>query len=506
VRRRFRRGAASREAAARRQAARAADGSPELLRVLADQAFSRAAGAPLVPGNEVRVLRDARENYPAWEAALAGARRTIHLEMYIVHPDRVGRRFVDLLAERARAGVRVRVLYDWFGSLRDPLGRVFRPLRAAGGEVRAFNPPRPGAPLGLLWRNHRKLVTADGAVAFVSGLCLGAAWEGDPARSRAPWRDTGVEIRGPAVADAERAFAETWAMEGAGLPEDELPRREAIPPAGEVALRMVPTGPATANIFRVDLLVAALARRTLWLTDAYFIATATYLQALQRAARDGVDVRLLLPRASDVGWIAAASRTLYRPLLEAGVRVFEWDGPMMHAKTAVADGRWTRVGSTNLNLASWLANWELDVTVEDEGVARLMEAHYREDLAHSVEIVLGGRRVALAAPPAHADEARAAGGSGLRLAREVTQLGRSLGSVVSGSRDVDSTESGPLLAFGLGSLALAAAGAFWPWVLAAPLLLALGSTGLYLVLRALRLRWRRGTGRTDESAGPFPPF
>src|SRR5207245_8223690 len=126
---------------------------------------------------------------------------------------------------------------------------------------------------------------------------------------------------------------------------------------GEVPLRRIPPAPATASLLALALLVASLARSTLWITDAYFIATTAYIQALRRAAADGVDVRLLLPASSDIGWIAAISRIQYRPLLAAGVRIFEWNGSVLHAKTAVADSLWTRVGSTNLNVASWLGNW-----------------------------------------------------------------------------------------------------------------------------------------------------
>jgi hypothetical protein len=145
-------------------------------------------------------------------------------------------------------------------------------------------------------------------------------------------------------------------------------------------MRIVATVPYTAALFRVDQLVAALAQRTLWLTDAYFAGTTPYVQALRAAARDGVDVRILVPGSSDIPVLRPLSRAGYRPLLEAGVRVFEWNGSMLHAKTAVADGRWARVGSTNLNLASWIGNRELDAMVEDEAFARDMEAMYLEDL------------------------------------------------------------------------------------------------------------------------------
>ena len=207
------------------------------------------------------------------------------------------------------------------------------------------------------------------------------------ARGLDPWRDTGLVVRGPAVADIESAFAEAWAAAGDPLPSDHpMPSDNAH--AGSVPLRVVATVPYTAGTFRIDQLVAAMARETLWLTDAYFAGTTLYVQALRSAARDGVDVRLLVPGASDISILRPFSRAGYRPLLEAGVRVFEWNGSMLHAKTAVADGRWARVGSTNLNLASWMSNRELDVMIEDESIAVHMEEMFQDDLGNATEVVL----------------------------------------------------------------------------------------------------------------------
>lgn len=138
--------------------------------------FFRSAGAPLISGNAVRVLLDAQENYPAWLAAIEGALRTIHLEMYIVHNDTIGRRFRDALIAKARAGVAVRLMCDWFGALRPSSFRFWAPLTAAGGQVRVVNPPRPDSLLGLGSRDHRKLLVIDGEVAFISGLCIGDDW------------------------------------------------------------------------------------------------------------------------------------------------------------------------------------------------------------------------------------------------------------------------------------------------------------------------------------------
>jgi cardiolipin synthase len=255
------------------------------------------------------------------------------------------------------------------------------------------------------------------------------AWVGDARRGSEEWRDTGVELHGPSVADVERAFGSVWiAAGGEPIPADELGARGALPSMGDVAVRVVATEPNEAGLFRLDLLVSGLARRTLFLADAYFFATAPYVEALRAAARDGVDVRLLVPGASDLWLVSTVSRAGYRPLLEAGVRVFEWNGPMMHAKTSVADGRWARVGSSNLNVASWLGNYELDVAIEDEGIAGEMRRQYLADLERATEVVLRRRgrgvRVAPVTPvaarraPAKAVAGRAtAGGSGARRGR-----------------------------------------------------------------------------------------
>ncbi len=162
--------------------------------------------------------------------------------------------------------------------------------------------------------------------------------------------------------------------------------------AGDVGVRVIAASPSQASAYQVDQLVAALARRSLWLADAYFVGLSLYVQTLRAAAQDGVDVRLLVPGTSDIPVVRFASRVGYRPLLEAGVRIFEWNGPMMHAKMAVADSTWARVGSTNLNVTSWINNWELDVAIESEAVARQLEERYEQDLTHATEIVLRGRR------------------------------------------------------------------------------------------------------------------
>src|SRR4029450_9710393 len=160
-----------------------------------------------------------------------------------------GHRFIDLLARKARQGVKVRVLYDWFGCGMGPLVGLFRPLTAAGGEVRVFNPPRFAPALGWIRRDHRKLLTIDSTVAFVSGLCIGQAWEGRPSKGQDPWRDTGTEIKGPAVAFVEQTFAGGWRVAGGTLDLDALMLEDSLEEAGTVSLRLIPTAPFTGAMF-----------------------------------------------------------------------------------------------------------------------------------------------------------------------------------------------------------------------------------------------------------------
>jgi cardiolipin synthase len=357
-------------------------------RSLADQAFSRAAGAPLIAGNGVRLLKDASQNYPAWLDAIAAAEHHVNFESYIIHDDNAGERFAHALIKKAQTGVAVRLIYDWMGGFGKTSRSFWNRLRAGGVEVRCYNPPRFDSPFGWLSRDHRKMLAVDGQVAFITGLCVGDRWVGDPELGVAPWRDTGIELRGPAVAEVERAFAQIWSTLGSPIHE----RNNEYTPAGEISMRVVATLPATAGMFRLDQLVAALSRERLWLTDAYFAGTTPYVQALRAAARDGVDVRLLVPGGSDIPLLRPLSRAGYRPLLDAGVRVFEWNGPMLHAKTAVADGRWARVGSTNLNIASWLANCELDAVIENSEFAAQMEEMYLADLGNATEVVLDRKK------------------------------------------------------------------------------------------------------------------
>jgi cardiolipin synthase A/B len=456
---------------------------------LTDQAFSRAAGALLIPGNSIRLLKDAAENYPAWLEAIDQAEKFIHFESYIIHEDDIGRQFSEALREKARAGVRVRLIYDWLGGWRKTSRRFWRSLRGAGVEVRCFNPPRWRDPLGWIHRDHRKTLMVDQRLAFVTGLCVGKMWVGDPKKGLDPWRDTGVAIQGPAVADVAQAFADSWAEMGLPIPEEELPRPGSLPMAGNVDLRIVADTAFSTAAFRLDTLVAALAQERLWLADAYFAGTPIYVQALRAAARDGVDVRLLVPgKGSDIAIMQAISRAGYRSLLEAGVRVFEWNGSMMHAKTAVADGHWARVGSTNLNLASWVGNWELDVIVENQDFGQEMEDMYLEDLERATEIVLKGKRKVIPLGRSKIKRVKGAGGSAGRAVTGAVRIGHAIGSAMTAQRELGPAEASFLGWTSLILLLLTALAVFLPRAVAYPLAVIFFLLGFAFLTSAYRLK------------------
>lgn len=457
--------------------------------MLAEQAFSRAAGAPLITGNRIELLVDARANFDAWLQAIRQARGSILFENYIINDDGVGRQFLEALCERARAGVQVFVIRDWLGCIGQSKASFWQPLLDAGGQVRTYNPPSLTSPLGWLSRDHRKSTVVDSHIGFLSGVCISAAWLGNAQRKIAPWRDTGVGLNGPAVNELVHAFNDIWRRMGEPLPDVLLAADTAAPVSGTVDLRVVSTLPNTAGLYRLDQLIAAMARKRLWLTDAYFVGMAPYVQALTAAARDGVDVRLLVPGSSDLPAVGGLSRAGYRVLLESGVRVFEWNGSMMHAKSAVADGRWARVGSSNLNMASWLGNCEIDVAVENEQFAQHMEAQYLKDLQNSTEVVLDrrGRRARCAADKRRDGKQRGLGragrGSSSRAAASTLRWANTVGAAITNRRTLVRMESSVLLGAGAALLALAIVFVIWPALLAWPLALLIGWFGLALLGR-----------------------
>jgi cardiolipin synthase len=377
------------------------DAAPDLSHQPLECAINRAGGGRPIPGNRVRLLIDGPDAYTAMLDVIAGARRWIHFENYIIRSDEEGWRFAEALAARAREGVAVRVLYDWFGSV-GTSRKLWRFLRSAGVEVRGFHPPVIFDILSMLSRNHRKLVAADGARAVMGGLCIGCEWTGGEAPDRQPWRDTAMLVEGPAAAALDQAFAVTWVIAGGTIPPEHAVGQ--APAVGGAEVRVVAGEPGRERVYRVIELLAAGSVERLWITDAYLVAPPRLFQALRDAAEDGVDVRLLVPGSSDIPFIRNLTRIGYRDLLRSGVRIFEWDGPMLHAKTISVDGRWGRVGSSNLNASSLLGNYELDVLVEDPALAEALERQFRLDIARSREVsrrqLRGPRRISQRLPSA----------------------------------------------------------------------------------------------------------
>lgn len=350
--------------------------------VMMQRVMSRTARSRPIPGNAVRLVLDAGA-LEAMLGLISRAERWIHFENYIIRSDKTGWRFAEAWCAAAQRGVRVRVLYDWLGS-RGTSRQLWRTLRAAGVDARSFNPPRILDVLANLTRDHRKLIVVDGTRAIVGGMCIGDEWAGDASREVRPWRDTAVEIVGPAAAALDQSFAALWEQARGTIPAEEL--ATAVPAAGECAVQVVPGVPGRARVFRMLELLAAGCAERLWITDAYLVAPRRLSRVFIDAAREAVDVRLLVPGSSDIPVVRNLTRIGYRDLLRAGVRIYEWNGPMLHAKSLVADGRWVRLGSSNLNASSLLGNYELDVFVEGAAFAEEVEHRFRRDIARSTEI------------------------------------------------------------------------------------------------------------------------
>lgn len=362
-------------------------------------AINRAAGGRPVPGNQVHLLIDGPDTYRAMLEAIAGAKRWVHFENYIIRSDAAGWRFAELLAARSREGIHVRVLYDWLGSV--ATARAFwRYLRKAGVDVRAFHPPELVDVVANVSRNHRKLVVADGSRAVLGGLCIGCEWTGESQPGGQPWRDTAVDIHGPAAAVLDQTFVDVWELTGSEVPPDQS--AGVVEPVGGADVRVISGEPGRERAYRVIELLAAGSVERLWITDAYLVAPPRLFQALRDAGKDGVDVRLLVPGSSDLPLIRNITRIGYRDLLRSGVRIYEWDGPMLHAKTIICDDRWVRVGSSNLNPSSLLGNYELDVLIEDSRLAEAMAAQFRRDMGKSREVasrpIRAPRRISQALP------------------------------------------------------------------------------------------------------------
>ncbi|MEO5693851.1 MAG: cardiolipin synthase [Usitatibacter sp.] len=360
---------------------------------------------PLSVGNKATPLEDGAAAYDAMLKAIRGAKQHVHLEMYIFEADEMGHLFAEALKERARAGVRVRLIYDSVGSINTPKA-FFDELRAAGVQVVEFNPVKSVAALDLLAlqnRDHRKLLVTDGRVAILGGINISSVYSGgssNPAGSggrmsdkpfeERPWRDLQVRLEGPVVGDLQRAFARQWEKWKKEPLEDAALYPPPGPAVGHDLVRAIPGSPGDNN--GLDPLYIALisaiesADTEVMITNAYFVPHPQLLAALKAAAARKVAVTLVLPGKSDNALVYHAGRSFYGELLEAGVKIYERKTRFLHSKSAIVDGVWSAVGSTNLDWRSLAYNDELNAVVVGPEFAAQMKAIFERDISHSEAI------------------------------------------------------------------------------------------------------------------------
>jgi len=362
----------------------------------------QATGVPLIAGNRVSLLFDGPATMREMMAAARAATSSINLETYIFDQDEIGLQFADLLIEKQRAGVQVNVMVDAVGALATPAA-FFDRMRAAGIRVVVFNPVNPAKAKGK-WevnnRDHRKLMVVDGRIAFTGGINISSTYansslfrsKSKPAQKNGEkevgWRDTHIKIEGPAVAPLQYSFVNLWVQQEGG----ELNRAEYFPalqPVGDKILRVLATNPdGDFEIYRSLVTAMTEAKKSIHLTAAYFVPDQQIVDALVGAAKRGVDVRLVLPGVSDHSMIRYAGQAFYDQLLAGGVKIFELQIAVLHAKTAVIDGGWSTIGSANIDRRSFIHNYELNVVVIDPAFGRDMESAFNEDLRDSKEVTL----------------------------------------------------------------------------------------------------------------------
>ena len=359
----------------------------------------QATGVPLIAGNKCTLLFDGPQTMAAMIKAISHATNHINLETYIFDQDELGRQMADLLIERQQHGVVVNLMVDSVGTLEVPQA-FFDRMRAAGIHVVMFNPVNPAKLHGNSWkinnRDHRKLLVVDGKVAFTGGINISADYARSSlfrshtraTRDDVGWRDTQIQVEGPAVAAFQWLFVRHWVDQDADdLREaDYFPR---LPVAGDRLVRVLGSDPGGQfEIYKAYSLAMQEARRSIHLTSAYFVPDQQTVDALIAAARRGVDVKLVLPGVSDRSVVFYAGHDYYDTLLSGGVKIYQLKLAVLHAKTGVIDGAWSTVGSTNLDTRSFLHNSELNVIVMGPAFGAEMEQAFQEDLRNSTEITL----------------------------------------------------------------------------------------------------------------------
>lgn len=377
-----------------------ADDLKRLLKV--EQALT---GGPLVAGNRVNLLVDAHAAFEAMFKAMEEAVDHIHLETYVLSDDETGQRLTDILLRQRRLGVEVKIIYDSLGSI-ESSREFFEKLREGGIKLLEFHPtdfPNFLDLRRLNLRNHRKLLIVDGKIAFTGGINMSSAYVrspfGSPSESGGQewikWRDTQVMIEGPAVAEFQNIFLRLWNEKATeetdgrlSLDDKRFFPKQREP--GKELVRAVSTVPeqSTYEIYNAYMAAISHARRRIWITQAYFVPDDRFTEALREAAGRGVDVKLILPSISDHWIVQASSRARYRSLLESGIRLYERSDALLHAKTAVIDGVWSTVGSSNLDYRSFLYNNEANAIIVGTDFGTQIEAMFLEDLKKSQEILL----------------------------------------------------------------------------------------------------------------------
>jgi cardiolipin synthase len=351
--------------------------------------------SPLTKGNKVTLLADGQSAYAAMFAAIRNARDHINLESYIIEDDETGRKFSELLLQKQAEGVQVNIIYDSLGSMNTP-DAFFQHLQDSGIQVVEFNPINPlnaRSTWGLTHRDHRKILIVDGKIAIIGGINISKVYSSIPlqrkqhAKSPIHWRDTDIQIEGPAVAQFQKLFLDTWMEQKETKPA----RRTYFPEqteSGKALVRVVGSTPGESNRIPFIVYVSAMsfAEHSIHMTNSYFIPDDQTLTALTDAARRGVDVKIVLPGITDSQLALHAQRYFYSELLKSGVKLYEHSTSLLHAKTAVIDNVWSTVGSTNMDYLSLLNNDEVNAVILNHEFAVQMENMFARDLADSRQI------------------------------------------------------------------------------------------------------------------------
>ncbi|WP_175626786.1 MULTISPECIES: cardiolipin synthase [Oxalobacteraceae] len=355
-----------------------------------------ATGSPLIAGNKLTLLNDGPDTIRAMLAAIRAAKDHVNLETYIFNEDALGTEFAELLMQKQRDGVQVNIIYDSIGSLSTP-PEFFQKLRDSGINLLEFSPVNPfkrAFSTRLNNRDHRKILVVDGRIAFTGGINISSDYSSSSLfRSNKKqsdqdlgWRDTHIQVEGPAVASFQWLFMQTWVSQK----NENLSKRNYFPPLtrmGDKMVRVIGSEPGgNYEMYKAYALAMQEAKVSIHVTNAYFVPDVQLVQAITNAAKRGVDVKMVFPGMSDVGLVMHAGRSFYTELLAAGVRVFELQASVLHAKTAVIDGYWSTIGSTNLDMRSFLHNREVNLITLDKAFGDVMESAFNEDLKNSIEI------------------------------------------------------------------------------------------------------------------------